>query len=177
MPNPRFRRVSHTGRRTRRRVNWADFAFDGTVGVGNFVSLDLLDQFVAVTGASRTGSTVARIHGRTWITSAVTEGDGLSDALIVDQLDEVEAPPGIATSSPHVLSPTFSPNADWMLYRQWNAHPSYGFGGLANQWETDVRSRRRLHEIGDTLLYVIENRDATATVSFACHFRVLLMMP
>lgn len=172
------RRMARRSRRVapRRKLNWADFAIDDTVGVGNFVSYDVLSQFKGVMG-NVTGCTVARIHARTWITSAVVTGDGLSDAFIVDQVDETVAGPGLPTSTAHVLSPAFSPNADWMLYRQWNAHPSYGFGGTANQWEADVRSRRRLHEIGDTLLYVVENRDASATVSFAAHIRVLLMMP
>lgn len=175
---PTRRMVRSTRRnRPRRKLEWADFAIDDTVAVGNFVSYDVLSQFKGVTGASVTGCTIARIHARTWVTSAVVVGDGLSDAFIVDQVDEVAAGPGVATSTAHVLSPAFSPNADWMLYRQWNAHPHYSFNGAIDQWEADVRSRRRIHEIGDTLLYILENRDASATVSFATHIRVLLMMP
>lgn len=171
----RMARVSRRSSRPRRRLEWADFTVDDTCGVGNFVSYDLLSQFKGVMG-NVTGATVVRIHGRTWITSAVVVGDGLSDALIVDQVDETEAGPGLPTSTAHVLSPAFSPEADWMLYRQWNAHPAYSFHSPNNQWETDVRSRRRLKEVGDTLLYVFENRDASAVVSFAAHFRVLLAM-
>jgi len=176
---PPRRGRSFTSRRAtpRRKLEWADFTLDFTVAVGSFVSFDLLAQFKAVTGASTTGSTITRIHSRTWITSAVVVGDGVSDAFIVDQLDEVQASPGVATSTAHILSPAFSPNADWMLYRQWNAHPLYGFSGPVNQWEADIRSRRRLREIGDTLLYVFENRDATATVSVSTHVRTLLALP
>ena len=177
MPTNRRRTFVRNRGTNRRKLEWADFSFDFTCAVGNFVSFDVLSQFKGVTGASITGATITRIHARTWITSAVVVGDGLSDAFIVDQLDETQASPGIATSTAHVLSPAFSPNADWLLYRQWNAHPLYGFAGPVNQWEADIRSRRRLREIGDTLLYVFENRDATATVSSSVHIRALLAMP
>jgi hypothetical protein len=64
-----------------------------------------------------------------------------------------------------------------MIVREWNAHPGYSFTSPNNQWELDSRSKRKLGELGDTLLYVFENRDATATVSLTIKSRVLLMLP
>ncbi len=175
---PRVRRSSLArARRPLRKLEWADFQTDDSVSVGNFVSYDVLSQFKGVTGASVTGVTIARIHCAFWVTSAVTEGDGISTSFIVDQVDETQAAPGVATSTAHVLSPTFSPNADWMLYRKWNAHPAYSMNGAVNNLEMDIKSKRRLHEIGDTLLFIVENIDATAAVTFAVHIRALLMMP
>jgi hypothetical protein len=150
---------------------------DTTVAVNSFISVDLLSAFAAIPGASTVGATVVRTHIRTWVTTAVVNGDGLTDALIVDQVDETVAGPGALLTAAHILSPTPQPNADWMLLREQNAHPGYSFWGPNNQWETDIRSKRKLHELGDTLLYVIENRDATATVGITFHSRVLLMLP
>jgi hypothetical protein len=156
---------------------WADIHVDTTVGVGNFVSYDLLGNFSNLPGASTVGATVVRVHLRTWITSAVVVGDGATDALIVDQLDETIAGPGAALTAAHVLSPTPQPNADWMIVREWNAHPAYSLTSPNNQWEVDLKSKRKLHELGDTLLYVFENRDATATISLTFKARSLLMLP
>jgi hypothetical protein len=104
-------------------------------------------------------------------------GDGLTDAVIVDQVDETVAGPGALLTAAHILSPTPQPNADWMIVREWNAHPTYSFQSNNNQWELDLRSKRKLHELGDTLLYVLENRDATATASITIKARSLLMLP
>jgi len=174
---PRPRRSFNRPRSQRRKLVWADLQIDTTVGVGNYVAYDLLANYKLVAGAGLAGATVARVHGRTWVTSAVVVGDGLSDAVIVDQQDEAQAAPGAALGVAHGLSPSTSPNADWMLYRQWNVHPHYSFNGAVDQWETDIRSKRRLGEVGETLLYVIENRDASATASMSFHFRSLLMLP
>jgi len=171
-------RRSHTGRLSpRRKVVWADLHLDTTVAVGNFISVDLFGAYAALPGASTVGATVVRTHIRTWVTSAVVVGDGLTDALIVDQLDETVAGPGASLVAAHILCPSAQPNADWMLLREQNAHPGYSMVGPNNQWETDIRSKRKINELGDTLLYVIENRDATATVSITFHSRVLLMLP
>jgi hypothetical protein len=76
-----------------------------------------------------------------------------------------------------VINGTFTPNADWMLFDQRDAHPGYNFFGPNNLWTYDVKAKRRLKEIGDTLLFLFENRDATATVGWHIHARTLLMMP
>jgi hypothetical protein len=157
---------------------WADLHVDtGAIAVGSFVSYDLLANYVVLPGASSAGCTVVRTHIRTWVTSAVVNGDGLTDALIVDQGDEAQAAPGVPVATAHALTPSTSPNADWMLLREQNAHPGYSMVGPNNQWETDIRSKRKLHELGDTILYVIENRDASAAVMMTFHSRVLLMLP
>jgi hypothetical protein len=64
-----------------------------------------------------------------------------------------------------------------MIVREWNAHPAYSLTSPNNQWEVDLKSKRKLHELGDTLLYVFENRDATATISLTFKARSLLMLP
>jgi len=170
-------RSPRSSRPPRRKLVWADSQGDTTVAVGNFLSVDALGEFSGMPGASTVGATVVRIHSRLWVTSSVTNGDGISWSFIVDQVDEVEDGPGIPTSTAHVLSPTFSPNADWMIYTKWNAHPAYSFQGAVNNLELDIRSKRKIPELGDTLLMVVENIDATDTITIAYHTRSLLMLP
>jgi hypothetical protein len=107
----------------------------------------------------------------------VVNGDGISFLMLVNEANQSVAGPGIAVVTAHVLSGTETPNADWMLFDQRDAHPGYSFTGPNNLVSFDVKSKRRLKELGDTLLFGLENRDATATVSWHIHCRTLLMMP
>jgi hypothetical protein len=139
--------------------------------------VDILAQFKAIPGASVAGATIARTHLYLAITSAVVNGDGISMLLRVDDTNETVAGPGVPVVTAHIPSGTETPEADWMLFDQRDAHPGYSFYGPNNLWFYDVKAKRRLKEIGDTLLFGFENRDATATVSWHVHSRVLLMMP
>jgi hypothetical protein len=111
------------------------------------------------------------------VTSAVVNGDGISLLLRVDDINEVIASPGTAVTTAHIPSGTETPEADWMLFDQRDAHPGYSLYGPNNLWAYDIKAKRRLKEIGDTLLFGFENRDATATVTWHVHIRTLLMMP
>ena len=177
-PSPR-RRVARTGGRIRprRKVEWADFALDSTTAVGAVTIVDVLSTFAALPGASVSGATVARVHAYVSISSAVVVGDGINLGFIVDQTNETVAGPGVAVTTPHVISVTETPNADWMMIDERDARPGYNLYGPNNVWTYDVRAKRRLREIGDSLLFVFENPDASATVSWFIHCRTLLMMP
>jgi hypothetical protein len=161
----------------RRKLEWADFTLDGSTSVGAVTWVDVLSQYTAIPGASRAGATVARTHIYIAVTSAVVNGDGISLLLRVDDINEVVASPGVAVTTAHIPSGTETPEADWMLFDQRDAHPGYSLYGPNNLWAYDVKSKRRLKEIGDTLLFGFENRDATATVNWHVHIRTLLMMP
>jgi hypothetical protein len=176
---PRVRRSStvRRGISQRRKLEWADFSIDSSTGVGNVTWVDVLSSFAALPGASTAGATVARWHIYLAITSAVVNGDGISLLGRVDDINEVVAGPGIAVVTAHIPSGTETPNADWMLFDQRDAHPGYNFLGPNNLWQYDIRAKRRLKEMGDTLLFGFENRDATATVTWHMHSRALLMMP
>jgi hypothetical protein len=161
----------------RRKLEWADFSLDSTTGVGNVTWVDLLAQFNVLPGASSAGATVARTHIYVAITTAVVNGDGISFLLRVDDINETAAGPGVPVVTAHIPSGTETPHADWMLFDQRDAHPGYSFTGPNNLLVFDIRSKRRLKEMGDTLLFGLENRDATATVGWHIHARTLLMMP
>jgi hypothetical protein len=161
----------------RRKLEWADFSLDTTTAVGNVTWLDVLGAWSALPGASTVGCTIARVHLYIAITSAVVNGDGISLLALVNEANQAVAGPGIAVVTAHILSGTETPNADWMLFDQRDAHPGYNFTGPNNLFQIDIRAKRRLKELGDTLLVGLENRDATATVSWHIHCRTLLMMP
>lgn len=139
--------------------------------------VDLLDTFAQLPGASVSGATVARIHLYLSITSAVVSGDGFNLGILVDQVDEVAPSPGVSSTTPHMVNTVSSPNADWMLFRIYDATPGYSLTGPNENFEFDIRAKRRLKEIGDTLLFVFDNVDASATVDWFIHARTLLMMP
>jgi hypothetical protein len=175
---PRIRRSpARRGNFQRRKLEWADFTLDSTTAVGNVTWLNVLSQFTAIPGASVAGATIARTHIYIAVTTAVVNGDGISLLLRVDDSNEAVAGPGVPVVTAHIPSGTETPEADWMLFDQRDAHPGYSLYGPNNLWTYDVKSKRRLKEIGDTLLFGFENRDATATVGFHVHIRTLLMMP
>lgn len=176
MPARRHRRNGAMGS-ARRKLEWADFSLDSTTAVGNVTWVDLLSTFDALPGASSAGCTIARTHIYLAITSAVVNGDGISSLLLVNEANQAVAGPGIPVVTAHILSGTETPNADWMLFDQRDAHPGYSFTGPNNLMTFDIKAKRRLKEIGDTLLFGLENRDASATVSWHIHARTLLMMP
>jgi hypothetical protein len=103
-------------------------------------------------------------------------GDGISTGVIVGEVNETIAPPGVASSTAHVLSTVFNTQSDWMAYDNWNARPTQ-YWQQTGYLEYDIRAKRKLPELRDTLLFVFDNRNATATVSWSLHTRTLLMLP
>jgi len=175
---PRPRRTSRTfSRRPRRRFEWVDSQSNvAAQAVGNYSALDLLQAYDALPGASTVGATVVRIHARLWITSAVVVGDGISWSFIV--APNINATASLAIASARALTPINQPMADWMMYQKFNAHPQYDFhGGTSANLEMDIRSKRRLKELDDTLLMIVENVDASAAISYSWHVRTLLALP
>ncbi len=174
---PRVRRTSSLRRsRPRRKVEWADFQLDGTSSIGFTTIADLLSTYNALPGASSVGATVARVHARLWVTSAQVAGDGIATGFIVGEVNQVTASPGVANSTARLLSTVFNTQSDWMMYQKWNARPTQ-YSQEKGFLEWDIRARRRLPELRDTLLFVFDNINASATVSWSLHARTLLMLP
>jgi len=174
MPTHRTARRSHGN--PRRKLEWADFQVDSQTNIGFTTIVDVLSTFAALPGASVVGSTVARVHARLWVTSPQTAGDGISTGWIVGEVNEVVPSPGVASSTAHVLSTVFNTESDWMLYQQWNARPTQ-YNQLRGFLDFDLRSKRKLEELRDTLLFVFDNRNAAANVTWSFHCRTLLMLP
>jgi len=176
MPARHMAGRSFRSSRPGRKLEWADFQLDTTTAVGSTVIADVLSTYAALPGASVVGATVARVHARLWVTSAQTAGDGIATGWIIGEDNQVTAGPGVANSTARILSTVFNTQSDWMLYQKWNARPTQ-YNQLKGFLEFDIKARRRLPELRDTLLFVFDNIDATGTVSWSLHARTLLMLP
>jgi len=160
--------------RTRRRTQWVDYAADTTaLAVGHYENTDILSTYRPMPGAETTGITVLRVHLRLWITSSVVVGDGLITALIVD--DQGEVNPNDTYAAHVSINPVTQPYIPWMMYQRQNAHPGYSFVSPNNQWEWDIRSKRKV-PFGSTLIYHFGNFDASAAVSASLHVRTLIAL-
>jgi len=168
-------RSSPRVRRPRRRLQWADTHFDvATLAVGKYTNFDLLANYRAMPGAETSGVTVLRTIIRIWVTSAVVVGDGVLHGVIVDDVGNL-LPVAQTLGAGTAVNPQDNPYATWMMYQRWNAHPTYNFHGSVNQWENDIRAKRRV-PFGDTLILTLANVDASAAVSWSVHARTLLAL-
>jgi len=175
MPARHLRVARTAARRPRRRLQWADNHFDVTaLAIGHYTNFDLLAPYRAMPGAETSGITVVRSHIRIWVTSSVVVGDGVFSAVIVDDVGNL-LPVSQTLGAGTGINPQDNPYASWMIYQRWNAHPTYNFFGSVNQWEHDIRSKRRV-PFGDTLMLCLANVDASAAVSFSVHARSLLAL-
>lgn len=175
MPARAFRSRRPVRRIPRRRFQWVDNRFDlAALAIGHYTNSDLLATYRAMPGAETSGVSVVRTHLRIWVTSAVVVGDGLLHGVIVDDTGNL-LPVSQTFGAGTGINPQDNPYASWMMYQRWNAHPTYNFAGSVNQWENDLRTKRRV-PFGDTLILCLGNVDASAAVSFSVHARTLIAL-
>jgi len=83
-----------------------------------------------------------------------------------------------AATVAQISNPVTNPHVDWMWNSDYYAGTSATYAGLDGEIHWQVRSKRKLHEIGDTLWMVLQPNLAGATnVTLAIHTRVLLLLP
>lgn len=173
MPTRRLARRSIRSTRARRRTQWVDVDLSGSVAIGHFDNLDLLGNYRPMTGAETVGITIMRTHARLWVTNGVTVGDGIAWGFIV--MDQSDLGLGQALAAAHTSNPIDDPYEPWMLYQKWNAHPGYSFTSPNNQFEADLKSKRRV-PFGDTYAVSLVNQDAAQAVTYAFHARTLIAL-
>lgn len=178
-PRRSFRRSRRFSNR-RRETQWVDSTFDSpSVPVGNFNNYDLLATYRPMPGAETTGITVLRTHIRVWVTSTVVIGDGLIWGLWMDDMSEVTLTGGVQVPVPYSTTQYANPNSNpylpLALYQRWNAHPTYNFFAANNQWEHDLRSKRKI-PFGNTWILHLGNFDASAAQTFTVHARTLIAL-
>lgn len=138
-------------------------------------AVDLLAQFRA-DGGSTLGSTVTRVllDFQVLWSNDITTTDRVGVGVIVDQLqtDETEVPrPGV------------EPHADWMYWRMTGVSPqdlaiTPSSTAVQSAWAVDVKSQRRMEELGQTLWLVMDPTFGGATtLSVQCNASVLLRLP
>jgi hypothetical protein len=172
---PRPRRTFPARRTgTRRRYAWAETsATYGPTAIGNFSVSDLLAGYRGA-GGNTNETSIMRVHLKIQIASAVAAGDGFKIGLLTGQINTVGAYAGGVPSTPDPLA---LPYLDWMWLEQFGAHPGYSNTGPNNQVIRDIKSRRRIRELNDTLLISIYNTGAVANLSAVVYCRVLLGLP
>lgn len=170
---PAYRRRSTFARRRapRRRTQWVDLDVNGSAAIGEFDNIDLLQTYRAMDGADTAGITILRTHARLWATGTVTPGDGVFWGFIVSDLQDLATGSPVGTG----LNPLLNPYAPWALYQKYNAHPHYSFNGAIDQWEVDLRSKRRV-PFGSTYMVSVGNQDAAEAFPFALHVRTLIAL-
>lgn len=152
----------------RRKMVWARQTATGspsTVAAGQTVVFDLLSQFRAeYGGATPLGATVTRARIDLGTQAIQTAGfvGCLTAGLIVDQ----------ALNAAHPLSevpdPAVEIHADWMFWRTYFPLPAgdgdnLGITGLTTSaYEIDVRSQRKMEELGESLFFVVRNSTASS---------------
>jgi len=107
------------------------------------------------------GSTVGRIHLRLSVISSVAAGDGFAIGIVRGQGVDV----GVTIAgAPHPIS---DPYEDWLYYSNFAAgfggaaNPSY-FPGQSNILYVDIKSKRKLEELTESLNIVTQVNNAAA---------------
>jgi len=139
----------------------------------NATNIDLLTLIKA--GGSTLGTTVMRSHLQMDVTSTVTLNDTWLWGLLVETNDEIVT--SVSTTS--CANPLNTPSADWMMWRREIAAPTYR-PGTSNRLEVDLKAKRKVEELNQTLLYS-QVCDSVAAggrpLTVRVHGRVLLALP
>ena len=172
----RYRRSAYPGRivRPRRKVVWATSHNTNTVlaTTAKITPIDVLAGLEAG-GIGITGGTVVRSH--IWLslshTSADTSPSAISGLIVWDKTNA-------ATTVPDVSSDFYT---DWMHLREISpgSVPNAVFvAGTAYLYgmEYDVRARRRLHEMNDSLFFCLQNQ-GSGNLTYSTFIRTLVMLP
>ena len=132
---------------------------------------DLLEDFRLATqyGAQPLGTTITRVRGSLVLgPPSVTTPTGITWGLVVEDR---------AALATEVPKPQQERHVDWLA---WQPHPHVGADGItgtANAREIDVRSQRRLDEVGQTLWLAWDQASATVTWTVTFTLSVLLRLP
>ena len=155
----------------RRRLVWSRtrnvFVGVGTAGDG----VDLLTQFrtAGEYGAQPLGVTITRVRGRIILseTTAVATNDFFGLGLVIEDRNSAVA---------DVPKPFADDHVDWMAWMPLARSGPDGLTGSFNSWEIDVRSQRRMDEVGQTL-WLTMDAAVTSTWSATVVLSVLLKLP
>ena len=139
MPVHTLRTARPAVRRQRRKLVWATFDQTVAMGANQVKIVDLLNQF-ELAGVSKLGCTVVRTHLRMLISTAAISA--FEYAIGVNP---------ITTVGTQLPNPNGDNDLDWMIFeRRW---PEWSGATVNANFEimTDLRSKRKIEEMGQTL--------------------------
>ena len=162
-------RSGYPVRGQRRKLVWAtqNEGFPAVAAGANKV-IDLLTAFKAKGNVSVLGSTVMRVHGTVRV--AVSGGqEPWNMGILVGRTGD----PAANRPDPTL---TADEDLDWMFTQK--HFPTFSGGTVdgAMQWEVDIRSKRKLQELDQTLLLCLHS-GAVGSVTPLIFFRTLLALP
>ncbi len=144
---------------------------------GHAVNLDLLQTYKSLVGEALAGCTVMRCHLRLSPTTAVAAGDSFRWGLIVDHVGSVQTTAYVTGTLPNFPNPVDTPLAEWMMITREYARPGFSIPGSNNVLDYDIRAKRKIDEIQNTLVLSIATVAAGASLSVAVYSRALLALP
>jgi len=160
--------------RTRRRLTWAQFEGTEVVGVtGHSVNIDLLSGYKAATGDPN-GTTIMRTHLCLGVTSAVVAGENFQWGLIVLGTNQVANSFATGTGPTDVAT---DPYEDWMIVGEEIALPTYGRQAANNRNCFDLRSKRKIDDLGRTYILSLSATTSAASLNVRVFARTLLALP
>jgi len=154
----------------RRKLVWAD-TLVAQAAITAPQQTDLLAGLRAVAGAGTLGVTVVRCH----ISQNAVVAAGTGDNATNVRVGLIVVPVTVEAVD---IAPVTEPELDWM----WNVRYHVGNTAITiphdNSTQVDIRSKRKVDEIGQTLMHVVEPELGSATsLTYRAHVRVLLMLP
>jgi hypothetical protein len=173
---PRSSRRPASGSRNRRRTVWATVTATHSVPAANgYDSIDLLAQYKAAVGADTAGITIARMHLRVIPTTGLTAiGNNFVHGIVVSETND------LGTNVVGAPRPAADLHLDWM-YWDWMYNDSQGSGLTeldSGQQRIDIKSKRKMHQVGQTLLHVVQvPASAAFPTAIQVTGRILLMLP
>ncbi len=163
---PRQNRVSSL---PRRKLVWARRLVSPAAGTP--FAVDLLSGFRdANGGAQPVGSTITRVRGTVQFTHSgpAAADTGIAWGLVVDR---------VGLTAGEVPDPYIDPYADWM---GWGFIPTSIDGGGATvtaSKEIDVKSQRKMEELGETLWMTFTDNPALSSAQVFVQMSILLRLP
>lgn len=158
---------------TRRQLPQRKFIWAREVITGNIVPAEdstfanLLSDFQAEYGANLIGATVMRIRGRLEFFPAST-ATAVSAAAIKVESESVAFQAAVLDAH----GPFMNLHDDWMAYE-----PLIFRGTGAVTWDVDVKSNRKLEELGETLVLSVSNPIVGVTITYRGILSIGLKLP
>ena len=165
MPTRHFRSSRPGVRGQRRKLTWATFDQSVAFPAGGQVKIvDLLSQ-LELAGVSKLGVTVMRIHGRMLVPTAT-----------VSQIEYAIGVNPITTVGTVLPNPNGDNDLDWMIFERRFA--SWSGATLDANFEVvvDIKSRRKVEEMGQTLTLNLW-APAVNAGTIPTFFRTLVALP
>jgi len=162
VPYRRTSRPFRASRRPRRRMEWADTSATLLPVAGTSTLTDLLASLQSDLGSNPVDWTILRIIGTLELGGA-TQVARCGIRVATEQEDAAD-----------VLPQTF-PHQDWMYNVRLSAPSVDHLSSAIASRPFDLRGRRRLKTVSDTLVFAAEQ--VAGTPSLALHTRVLVALP